>query len=111
MARHHPRAPKRVMSLEKVCEGLLRLRKERRKSLVEWEKWLKEIWLGVDLVSNSSFLNRDVGITGLVISNFSQQIMVSLLVYFLFCLLVLLCFRVISCGVLYCFVYIVYIHL
>jgi hypothetical protein len=99
------------MSLEKVCEGLLRLLKERRKSLVEWEKWLKEIRLGVDLVSNSSFLNGDVGITGLVILNFSQQIIVSPLVYFLFYLLVLLCFRVISCGVLYCFVYIVYIHL
>jgi hypothetical protein len=31
-------------------------------------------------VSNSSFLNRDVGITGLVILNFSQQIIVSPLV-------------------------------
>jgi hypothetical protein len=64
MARHRPRAPKRVVSLGKVCEGLLRLRNERSKSLVEWGKWLKETWLGVGLVSNSSFLNGDVGITG-----------------------------------------------
>jgi hypothetical protein len=72
MARHHPRAPKRVVSLEKVCEGLLHFRKERSKSLVEWGKWLKKTWLGVGLVSNSSFLNKDVGITGLVIPNFGQ---------------------------------------
>jgi hypothetical protein len=78
---------------------------------VEWGKWLKETRLGVDLVSNSSFLNRDVGITGLVILNFSQQIFVSPLVYFSLYLLVLLCFHVISCGVLYCLVDIVYIHL
>jgi hypothetical protein len=111
MARRHPRAPKRVMSLEKVCEGLLRLRKERSKSLVEWGKWLKEIQLGVGLVSNSSFLNGDVGITGLVIPNFGQQIIVSPLVYFPLYLLVLLCFRVISYGALYCFIDILYIHL
>jgi hypothetical protein len=80
MARHRPRAPKRVVSLGKVCECLLRLRNERSKSLVEWGKWLKETRLGVGLVSNSSFLNRDVGITGLVILNFSQQIIVSPLV-------------------------------
>jgi hypothetical protein len=66
-ARCHPRTPKRVMSLEKVCEGLLYLQKEKSKRLVEWEKWLKEIRLGVCLMSNSSFLNRNVGITG---SNF-----------------------------------------
>jgi hypothetical protein len=99
------------VSLGKVCEGLLHLRKERSKSLVEWRKWLKETRLGVDLVSNSSFLNGDVGITGLVILNFGKQIIVSLLIYFPLYLLVLLCFRVISCGVLYCFVDIVYIHL
>jgi hypothetical protein len=100
-----------VVSLKKVCEGPLRLWKKRRKSLVEWEKWLKETYLGVGLVSNSSFLNRDVGIMGLVILNFGQQIIVSLLIYFSLYLLVLLCFRVISCGVLYCFIDIVYIHL
>jgi hypothetical protein len=111
MARHQPRAPKRVVSLGKVCEGLLHLRKERSKSLVEWGKWLNETQLGVSLVSNSSFLNGDVGIMGLVILNFDQQIIVSPLVYFLLYLLVLLCFCVISYGVLYCFVDIVYIHI
>jgi hypothetical protein len=111
MARGHPRALKHVVSLEKVCECLLHLRKERCKSLVEWEKWLKETRLGVGLVSNSSFLKRDVGITELVILIFGKQIIVSLLIYFPLYLLVLLCFLVISCGVLYCFVYIVYIHL
>jgi hypothetical protein len=111
MASHHPRAPKHVVSLGKVCEGPLHLRKERSKSLVEWGKWLKETRLGVGLVSNSSFLNGDIGITRLVIPNFGQQIIMSPLVYFSLYLLVLLCFRVISCGVLYCFVDIVYIHL
>jgi hypothetical protein len=72
MARHRPRALKCVVSLRKVCEGPLHLRKERNKSLVEWEKWLKETRLGVGLVSNSSFLNGDVGITGLVIPKFGQ---------------------------------------
>jgi hypothetical protein len=111
MASHHPRAPKHVVSLGKVCEGPLHLRKERSKSLVEWGKWLKETRLGVVLVSNSSFLNGDIGITRLVILNFGQQIIMSPLVYFSLYLLVLLCFRVISCGVLYGFVDIVYIHL
>jgi hypothetical protein len=111
MASHHPRAPKHVVSLGKVCEGPLHLRKERSKSLVEWGKWLKETRLGVGLVSNSSFLNGDIGITRLVIPNFGQQIIMSPLVYFSLYLQVLLCFRVISCGVLYCFVDIVYIHL
>jgi hypothetical protein len=99
------------MSLGKVCEGPLRLQKERSKSLVEWGKWLKETRPGNGLVSNSSFLNGDVGITGLVIPNLGQQIIVSPLVYFPLYLLVLLCFRVISCGVLYCLVDILYIHL
>jgi hypothetical protein len=111
MARHHPRAPKHVMSLEKVYKGPLHLRKERRKSLVKWGKWLKETRLRVGLVSNSSFINGDVGITGLVILNFGQQIIVSPMVYFPLYLLVLVCFRVISCGVVYCLVDIVYIHL
>jgi hypothetical protein len=111
MARHRPRVLKRVVSLGKVCEGPLRIRKKRSKSLVEWEKWLKETRLGVGLVSNLSFLNGDVGITGLVILNFGQQIIMSPLVYFLLYLLVLVCFRVISCGVLYYLVDIVYIHL
>jgi hypothetical protein len=111
MARHHHRASKRVVSLEKVCEGPLHLRKERSKSLVKWRKWLKETRLRVGLVSNSSFLNGDIGITGLVIPNFGQQIIVSSLVYFLLYLLVIVCFRIISCGMLYCLVDIVYIHL
>jgi hypothetical protein len=111
MARRRPRAPKRVVGLGKVCKGLLHLRKERIKSLVEWGKWLKETRLRVALVSNSSFLNGDVGITGLVILDFGQQIILSPLVYFPLYLLVLLCFRVISCGVLYCLVDIVNIHL
>jgi hypothetical protein len=48
-----------MVSLEKVCESLLHIRKERRK-LMEQKKRLKEIRLEVDLVSNSSFLNGDV---------------------------------------------------
>jgi hypothetical protein len=99
-----------VVSLEKVCEDRLHLRKERRK-LVDRRKWLKETRLGVSLVSNSSFLNGDVGIMGLMILNFGKQIIVSPLVDFPLYLLVLLCFRIISCGVLSCLVDIVYIHL
>jgi hypothetical protein len=110
MARHRARAPKHVVSLGKVCEGRLHLWKERRK-LVDRGKWLKETRLRVGLVSNSSFLNGDVGITGLVIPKFGKQIIVSPLVDFPLYLLVLLCFRIISCGVLYCLVNIVYIHL
>jgi hypothetical protein len=92
------------VSLEKVCECQLNLRKERSK-LVNQGKWLKETRLGVDLVSNSSFLNGDVGITRLVILNFGKQIIVpSLLVYLPLYFLVQLCFRVISCDVLYCLV-------
>jgi hypothetical protein len=72
MVRRCPRAPKCVVSLAKVCEATLHLQKEKSKSLVEWGKWLKETRLGVGLVSNSSFLNGDVGITGLVILNFGQ---------------------------------------
>jgi hypothetical protein len=72
---------------------------------------LKETRIEVGLVSNSSFLNGDVEITGLVIQNFDQQIVVSPLVYFPLYLLVLVCFCVIFCGVLYCLVDIVYIHL
>jgi hypothetical protein len=71
-----------VVSLGKICEGPLHLQKERNKSLVEWEKWLKETWLGVGLVSNSNFLNGDIGITVLVIPNFDKQIIVSHLIYF-----------------------------
>jgi hypothetical protein len=71
MARRCPRAPKCVVSLGKVCEGQLRLQKERSK-LVDRGKWLKETQLGVGLVSNSSFLNGDVGITGLAIPNFDK---------------------------------------
>jgi hypothetical protein len=59
------------VSLEKVCEGQLCLRKERSK-LVDRGKWLKKTRLGVGLVSNSNFLNGDVGITGLVILNFGK---------------------------------------
>jgi hypothetical protein len=99
-----------MVSFGKVCEGQLRLRKERSK-LVAQGKWLKETRLGVGLVSNSSFLNGDVRIMGLVILNFDKQIIVSPLVDFPLYLLVLLCFRIISCGVLYCLVDIMYIHL
>jgi hypothetical protein len=70
MARHRLRAPKRVVSFEKVCEGRLRLRKKIK--LVDQRKWLKETRLRVGLMSNSSFLNEDVGITGLVILNFGK---------------------------------------
>jgi hypothetical protein len=110
MARRRPRAPKCVVNLMKVCEGRLHPRKERSK-LVDWGKWLKETRLGVGLVSNSSFLNGDIGIMWLVILNFGKQIIVSPLVYFPLYLLVLLCFRIISYAVLYCLVDIVYIHL
>jgi hypothetical protein len=110
MARRHPRAPNRVVSLGKVYKGWLHLQNERRK-LVDRGKWLKETWLRVGLVSNSSFLYGDVGIMGLVILNFSKQIIVSPLVYFPLYLLVPLCFRIISCVVLYYLVDIVYIHL
>jgi hypothetical protein len=72
----HPRSPKHAMSLGKVCEGRLHLQNERSK-LVDRGKWLKETQLGVVLVSNSSFLNGDVGITGLVIPYFDKQIIVS----------------------------------
>jgi hypothetical protein len=78
---------------------------------VDRGKWLKETRLVVGLVSNSSFLNGDVGITGLVILSFGKQIIVSPFVDFPLYLLVLLCFRIISCGVLCCLVDIVYIHL
>jgi hypothetical protein len=47
MARRRSRAPKVVVSCGKVCECLLRLCKERSKSLVEWGKRLKETRLGV----------------------------------------------------------------
>jgi hypothetical protein len=57
-----------VVSLRKVCEARLRLQKERSK-LEDQKKWLKETCLGVGLVSNSSFLNEDVGITVLMILN------------------------------------------
>jgi hypothetical protein len=110
MVRYCPRAPEHVVSLGKVCEYRFHLRKERNK-LVDQGKLLKEIRLGVSLVSNSSLLNDDVGITWLVILNFSKQIIMSLLIYFLIYLLVLLCFRVISCDMLHCIVNIVYIYL
>jgi hypothetical protein len=63
MDRRRLRAFNHVVSLEKVYEGRLHLQKERSK-LVDRGKWLKETQLGVDLISNSSFLNKDVGITG-----------------------------------------------
>jgi hypothetical protein len=40
--------------------------------LVDLEKWLKETRLGAGLVSNSSFLNGDVEIRGLIIPNFDK---------------------------------------
>jgi hypothetical protein len=110
MVRYCPRAPEHVVSLEKVCEYRFHLRKERSK-LVDQGKLLKEIRLGVSLVSNSSLLNEDVGITWLMILNFSKQIIMSLLIYFLIYLLILLCFRVIFCDMLHCLVNIVYIYL
>jgi hypothetical protein len=48
---------------------------------------------------------------GLVISNFGKQILVSPLLYHMLYLLVLLCFRSISCDVLYYLVDIVYTYL
>jgi hypothetical protein len=47
MARRRPRAPKVVVSHEKVCECPLCLRKKRSKSLVEWGKGLKKTQLEV----------------------------------------------------------------
>jgi hypothetical protein len=110
MSSRHPSASKHVMSLEKVCEGRLCLQKERSK-LMDKVKWLKETRLRVGIVSNSSFLNGDIGITGVVILNFDKQIIMSFLIYFLLYLLVLLYFRVISCDVIHCLVNIVYIYL
>jgi hypothetical protein len=52
-------------------------------------------------LSNSIFLNGDVEITGLMILNFGKQIIMSHLIYFLLYLIILLCFHVISCGMLY----------
>jgi hypothetical protein len=49
MAQCHPRAPNLVVSLGKVCKGPLCPCKERSKILVEWEKWLKETQLRVDI--------------------------------------------------------------
>jgi hypothetical protein len=98
------------MSLRKVCEGRLHLRKERNK-IVDRGKWLKQTQLGVGFVINSSFLNGDVEITGLVILNFDKQIIVSLFVYLPLYFLVQLCFLVISYNVLYCLVDIVYIYI
>jgi hypothetical protein len=46
-----------------------------------------------------------------VILSFGKQIIVSPLLYLLLYLLVLLCFRSISCGVLHCLVDIVYIYI
>jgi hypothetical protein len=71
MASHHPKALKYVVGLEKVCEDLLRLWKKTCK-LVDREKWLKKTRFKVDLVSNLSFLNGDIEITGLVILNFDK---------------------------------------
>jgi hypothetical protein len=76
MARYCLRAPNLMVSIRKVCEGLLHLRNERSK-LVNQGKRLKETHLRVGLVSNSSFLNEDVGITGLVILNFGKQFIMS----------------------------------
>jgi hypothetical protein len=76
MTKHCLRAPTLIASLEKVCEGPLHLRKERNK-LVNQGKWLKETQLVVGLVSNSSFLNRDIGIMRFMILNFGKQIILS----------------------------------
>jgi hypothetical protein len=63
MARHRPITPKRVVSFGKVLKiRFTSKRKEVRAS--EVKKGVKKTRLGVGLVSNSSFLNRDVGITG-----------------------------------------------
>jgi hypothetical protein len=78
---------------------------------VDQGKWLKDTQLEVGLVSNSSFLNRDVEITRLMIPNFGKQIIFSLLVYLPLYFLVHMCFRVRSCDVLYCLVDIMYIYL
>jgi hypothetical protein len=94
------------VSLGKVCEGLLRLQKERSK-LMDQGKLLKETRLGVGLVSNSIFLNGDIGIMGLVLPNFGKKIiMSSTSVYLLLYFLVQLCLCVIHCDVLCCLVYI-----
>jgi hypothetical protein len=43
-----------------------------KKQVSRSRKWLKETWLGVGLVTNSSFLNGDIEIIGLVIPNFGK---------------------------------------
>jgi hypothetical protein len=87
------------VTLEKVCEGRLCLHKERSK-LVDRRKWLKETRLRVGFVSNSIFLNGNVGITWLAILNFGKQIIVSLsLIYLPLYSLVIF---VLSCYILLC---------
>jgi hypothetical protein len=46
--RRHRRVSKVMVSHEKICKSSLRLRKERRKNLVERGKLLKKIWIRVD---------------------------------------------------------------
>jgi hypothetical protein len=92
MARHHPRAPKLMVSLEKVCKGILHLRKE-RSILVNRGKQLKETRLGVGLSEQLKLSQRRCRDHGdALISSFDKQITVSsFLVCLSCCSLVLTC--------------------
>jgi hypothetical protein len=58
-SKRHPRAPKLVVRLRKVCESSLRLRKERIK-IVDWGSGWKRLGLELTFVNNPSFLNGEV---------------------------------------------------
>jgi hypothetical protein len=79
MARHHSRAPKRVVSLGKVCEDRLHIQKEKKKvsgSGKVVERCLAWSWPYEELkLPQWRHMNHGVG---LVILNFGKQIIVSL---------------------------------
>jgi hypothetical protein len=112
MTRRHTRPTKLVVSLGKICEGLLHLRKKRSKSLVEWGKWLKETRLGVGLCEQLNLpqrrrRNHEIDDSKLWQTN--HRIIFLDLPFLLF-FSSYSCFRFIYCSVLACEVDIVYIY-
>jgi hypothetical protein len=92
MARRYPRAPKVVVSHEKVCEGPLCLqRKEARASEVRKAVERDPAW-SWHMVGNSSYLNRGVGIMG----GDSELRKINPRVNLLICLLVFLLFELLK---------------
>jgi hypothetical protein len=63
-SRHRPRFPKVVVSCEKVCKGLIRLRKKKTRGSEVRKAVKRDLAWSWHLMGNSSYLNRDVGITG-----------------------------------------------